>query len=144
MKSMSQMGDQLSVGLSMLCAVHCFVLPVFMALVPSLQVLSFASDESFHFWMMVGVLPTSLATLWMGCHKHKEYGFLAVGLLGLSILAFAAIWGHALFGCKYEKYITLLGSGLISFAHIKNYFKCKHENCDNHTCNDSVVSEPAV
>lgn len=129
MRTLARIGDQLAVSAALLCAVHCFFTPVFIAMMPSLQVLSIVGDESFHFWMMVGVLPTSLITLVMGCRKHKRNIFLAIGLLGLSILVFSAIWGHKIFGCKYEKYVTLTGSLVISFAHINNYFLCRKKKC---------------
>ncbi|MBC61470.1 MAG: hypothetical protein CMP11_03355 [Zetaproteobacteria bacterium] len=132
MKSVSQFGDQVALTMSLLCAVHCFATPILVSTLPAFQALSCENSESIHFWMMLGVVPSSAISLLMGCRKHKEQTFLIIGFLGLSILIFASIWGHELFGCCYEKYITLLGSSIISFAHINNYFLCRHSNCKNH------------
>ena len=124
MKKISQIGDQFAVSLSLICAIHCFASPILMALLPSFQILSCSNNETVHFWMMFGILPSSLFSLGMGCRKHKKLNFLGVGLLGLTILVLTSIWGHQLFGCKNEKYVTLLGSCIVSYAHISNYLKC--------------------
>ena len=79
---------------------------------------------------MIGVLPTSLITLAMGCRKHKKNNFLSIGLFGLMILCFATLWGHQILGCTYEKYLTLTGSLIISFAHINNYLLCRKDKCE--------------
>ncbi|MDD9950876.1 MAG: MerC domain-containing protein [Zetaproteobacteria bacterium] len=138
MRKIAQMGDPLAVGISLICTVHCFLAPVLMTMLPSLKALSITDDASFHFWMMVGILPTSLITLAMGCRKHKKHTFLLIGLVGLLVLGVASLWGHQLFGCKYEKYITLVGTCMMSFAHINNYLLCRHANCDAH-----VLSTPS-
>ena len=128
MSTITRIGDRLAVGAALLCAIHCFLTPVFIAMLPSLQALSILDDEKFHFWMMIGVLPTSLIALAMGCKKHKRFTFLGIGLLGLVVLVFAALWGHDLLGCKYERYLTLTGSLIISIAHINNYRLCRSSN----------------
>ena len=130
MKAIPKFGDQLAVSAALICAIHCFFTPVLIALIPSLQALAILNDESFHLWMMAGVLPTSLMTLAMGCRKHKKKIYLAFGLLGFFTLFFAALWGHQLLGCTYEKYLTLLGALLISFVHVNNYLRCRKEKCE--------------
>ena len=130
MRTLTRIGDQLAVSAALLCAIHCLFTPVVLALLPSIQSLTFVEDEAFHLWMVMGVLPTSLFALVMGCRKHKKPTFLAIGSLGLAILFSAAVWGHELVGCRYEKYLTLAGSGLVSFAHIKNYLMCRKQDCE--------------
>ena len=130
MRTLAKIGDQLAVSAALVCAIHCFFAPVVVALVTSFQALAIVSDERFHFWMMLGVLPTSVATLAMGCKKHKKATFLAIGFFGLGVLFFASLWGHQVLGCTYEKYLTLAGSLIISFAHINNYLYCRKEKCE--------------
>ena len=132
MKKSGNFGDKLAVSLSLACGVHCFLAPVLVALLPSLKALSITQSPDFHFWMLFCVLPTSMYTLTMGCQKHKRFSFLVFGFLGLGIVTFAAIWGHDLFGCKVEKYITLLGSSIICLAHFRNYLECRKAACANH------------
>ena len=132
MKKIIQIGDQLAVSISLICAIHCFLAPVLVVMVPSFQTLSIADDEVFHFWLMIGVLPTSFVTLAMGCRRHKKYTFLAIGLFGLSVMAVASLWVHDWLGCDYERWATLVGSCIIVFAHINNYLLCRKKNCDVH------------
>ena len=132
MKSIHHIGDKLAVGLSIACALHCFVFPVLLATLPSLGALTIGNDESFHLWMLVGVLPTSCLTLAMGCREHKRIIFLVIGLTGLFVLSVSAIWGHDLVGCSNEKYLTLLGSSCLTFAHINNYLQCRKVKCSSH------------
>ena len=122
MNKTTHFGDTLAVSISFLCAIHCFALPVFITLLPSLQLLS---CSKVHLWMLVAIIPTSLVSLILGCSKHKNKSYLAIAILGLSVLTFSAIWGHQLFGCKNEKYVTLLGSCILSCAHIKNFIHCR-------------------
>ncbi|MFK7826850.1 MAG: MerC domain-containing protein [Oligoflexales bacterium] len=74
-------------------------------------------------------LPTSLYALAIGCKKHRNFKILATGFVGISLLFLTAFWGHALFGCKGERYMTLLGSCFISSAHFLNYRRCQLKSC---------------
>ncbi|MFK7825438.1 MAG: MerC domain-containing protein [Oligoflexales bacterium] len=121
--------DKFAIGLSVLCSIHCLLLPVVMLLVPSLAALSIADDELFHKWMIAGVLPISLFALTMGCRKHGKYTFLALGSLGVVLLSLAAFWGHELVGESGEKYITLASSFLIALAHFNNHRLCQKKHC---------------
>ena len=131
MSTLVKIGDQLSVGAALLCGIHCFMTPIIFALLPSLKAYTILNSHNFHFWMLIAVLPTSLITLAMGCKKNQKNTFFIIGLVGLSILIFSTFWGHQLFGCKYEKYLTLLGSLIISFAHINNYLLCRKNKCNH-------------
>ena len=133
MNKVNEIGDKLALSLSFICAIHCFVMPILLALMPSLQLFACANNENVHLWMMFAILPTSLISLVVGCRKHKNFSFLMIASVGLLILAFSAIWGHQLFGCRYEKYVTLTGSAILSVAHIKNYLFCRRDNCDAHS-----------
>ena len=48
--------DKAAIGLSLLCAIHCLAFPLLVVLVPSLVALPL-HNESFHFWMVVAVIP---------------------------------------------------------------------------------------
>ena len=123
--------DKIAVYLSVLCAVQCLLLPVSALLLPTLSLVPLA-DEWFHSLLLFFVIPTSVLAMALGCKKHKSYNIIFYGLIGLGILIVSAIWGHDLFGCKYEKYVTLSGSCIISFAHVKNYLFCRQDNCKSH------------
>ncbi|NRA45852.1 MAG: MerC domain-containing protein [Oligoflexales bacterium] len=131
MESFSKFGDKMAIGLSIACTIHCLAMPALLVLAPSLSAFSILDDCAFHQWMMVGVLPTSIYALSMGCKNHRNLPILATGILGISILFVTAFWGHDLFGCKGEKYMTLLGSCVISCAHFLNYRRCQVKSCSS-------------
>ena len=121
--------DKLAIGLSLLCTLHCLIFPVLIVLIPSFAALSISNDELFHQWMLVGVLPSSLIALTMGCKKHGRFTFLALGLLGVSLLSVTAFWGHDYFGEVGEMFLTVFGSGIIAYTHLANYRLCQHDKC---------------
>ena len=135
MKLLSLYADKLAISLSMLCLLHCLALPLLLVIIPSLATLPMA-QESFHFWMVIAVLPTSIYALTLGCKKHRNYTVVSYGLVGLAIL-FAAVLldehflAEHLFGEVGEKLLTTIGAILIAIAHVKNFTLCRHhENCD--------------
>ena len=122
MDKTNHIGDKIAVSISFLCAIHCFAFPILLTILPSLQ---FLNCNDVHFWTLVVVIPTSLLSLTLGCSKHKNKTYLSIALVGLAILSYAALWGHQTFGCQNEKYVTLFGSCILSFAHIRNYLHCR-------------------
>lgn len=122
--------DKFAIGLSAACAVHCLLLPLMAAFLPSILTLPFA-DESFHFWMVIFVIPVSAYALTMGCNKHKRYRVFALGLLGLALLVLAVALGEERISENQEKLITLLGSSLIAAGHFWNFCLCRRiDQCE--------------
>lgn len=131
MNEIQQPADRLAIGLSVLCAFHCLALPLLVALLPAAIGMKLES-ESLHFWMVAGVLPTSLYALTIGCKTHSNLSVVAAGILGLVLLIVAIANGMLGFGEVVEKSLTMAGATLIAIAHFLNYRLCRH---DNHSCN---------
>jgi hypothetical protein len=128
-KTVSTHFDKAAIGLSLVCAVHCLLLPVALAILPILAASTF-TDESFHLWMLVAVLPTSLLALTIGCRHHRNISVMALGLPGLAILTLAALFGHEWFGESGEKIASLLGASLIALGHLRNHALCRQLQCN--------------
>ena len=125
----TQIIDRLAISLSGLCVAHCLLFPILGALIPSFVSLGLTS-ESFHFWMVASVLPTSIYALALGCKKHAQFSVFFLGLLGLCSLVLALTLGHDLLGELGEKVLTLIGALFIAFAHVKNFKLCQQQrNC---------------
>lgn len=120
--------DKTAIGLSLLCMVHCLVLPAGLALSPVIGGLPL-DDELFHRLLVVLVLPTSLIALTMGCRRHRRRSVVLWGLAGVCVLVVAAFFGHQLPGGEGEKIATLAGSGCIVFSHIRNFKLCRISDC---------------
>lgn len=129
MKPASMTFDKVAIALSLTCAVHCLLLPIALLILPTLAATTLG-DESFHQWMLLAVLPTSLFALTMGCRRHRNMSVLTISLSGLATLILAAIFGHDLLGESGEKVISLLGTSLIVIGHYKNHMLCRHRQCD--------------
>ncbi len=134
MKATQALTDKLSIGLSMLCVIHCLLLPFVLVLLPSWIAVQLA-NEAFHAWMVFAVLPTSIYALTLGCKKHKHYRLIALGLSGLVLLLLAVVLGEHILGHFGEKMMTLAGATLLAIGHIWNFRLChqhRHndENCD--------------
>ena len=129
MKLTQAMTDKLSISISILCAVHCLILPIILLLIPSIGVLQL-DNEAFHTGMLIAVIPISIYALTMGCKKHKQFTFFFIGVLGLTFLAFAGFLGHDFIDEFSEKVLTLIGTGLVVLAHWMNFNLCKkHQQC---------------
>ena len=129
MKTVQEYTDKFAIGLSMLCAIHCLLLPLLLVALPSIGALQL-QNEAFHFWMLATVIPTSLYALTIGCKKHQRYRLLSWGISGLILMLMAVFFGHDIAGEYGEKILTLLGAILVVVAHWGNFRRCQqHESC---------------
>ncbi|MBT3625721.1 MAG: MerC domain-containing protein [Gammaproteobacteria bacterium] len=120
--------DKASISLSVVCAIHCLLLPLALVLIPSIAVLPIA-DERFHQLLVVLVLPTSLFALTIGCRRHRQWRVMVCGALGLTVLFLTVLAGHEMLGEFGEKSLTLLGAILVAISHIINFRQCKATKC---------------
>jgi hypothetical protein len=106
--------------------IHCLAFPLIVVLLPSLAVMQL-DNEAFHTWMLVGVIPSSLYSLTMGCKQHKRYRLLVLGVLGLFFLTLAAVLGEGVLGELHEKILTVVGASIIAIGHYWNYRLCQNQ-----------------
>ncbi len=131
--------DKTAISLSLLCTIHCLVLPLLVVLFPSITALPL-QDEIFHIWMVIAVVPVTTYALTMGCKNHKRYQILWIGGIGLLILCVVAFLGHDLLDKYLEKAFTIIGAIIIAIAHIRNYRLCQYQNtCTCPEQNDNVI-----
>lgn len=132
--------DKFAVGLSLVCLIHCLVAPFILIAVPSLGSLMLDS-ESFHLWMVVAVIPTSIYALTLGCKKHKRYRLLALGGVGLALLLAAVALGEVLLGEMGEKALTVVGVCFLLVGHVQNYQLCRVNESKGCACPGETESE---
>ena len=120
--------DKLAISLSMLCAVHCLAFPFAMIWLPNLAALQL-NEESFHLWMLVAVIPTSIYALTIGCLKHKRYQLLSFGVIGITFLV-SAILLEEVVGESGEKWLTVIGATFIAVGHYLNFRLCRSNEAD--------------
>jgi hypothetical protein len=116
--------DKVEIGFSAICALHCILLPVALIFLPSLSA-TFLGSEDFHKALLYFVVPSSTIALFLGCKMHGKNHVYVYGAVGIGVLLIASFFGHDyLFGESREKFLTLLGAGIISLGHIKNQKLC--------------------
>jgi hypothetical protein len=121
--------DRVSIWASGACIVHCLAMPALLVLLPVLASTTL-SDPEFHAVMLVWIVPFSLLALYLGCRRHKDRRVLALGLLGLAVLAATSVLGHDLLGETGEKVATVLGGGILIAGHYRNHRLCRSQHCD--------------
>ena len=123
--------DKTAISLSIICAVHCLILPSILILLPNF--FSWQLDnELIHFWILVLVIPFSIFGLVTGLINHKKYIFLILGAIGIIILSLPFLVNEEILGVFGERFLTFLGSITVATAHFKNYRLCRHLDCDCH------------
>lgn len=120
--------DKAAIGLSLVCVVHCLLAPIAIVMLPALGS-TFLEDERFHFAILFLVLPTSLIGLGLGCRKHGHFEILLIGLIGLLVLFLVLILGEETIGEVGERLTTIAGTGVIAFAHVRNFLSCRRHDC---------------
>ena len=120
--------DNIAIGFSAVCALHCLLLPVAVIFLPAISS-TFLGTEDFHKALLYFVIPSSIIALSLGCKMHGNYNIYLYGALGIAALLTASIFGHDYLGENGETVLTLLGAGIVSFGHYKNQKLC--DECCN-------------
>ena len=128
MKNIHLIADKAAITLSIACTLQCLALPLMAVFLPTAMAL-YLGDEQFHLWMLVVVVPISLFGLTSGCRKHRDLRIMLLGVFGLAILVFSALFGHETLGEIGEKTTTTLGACLIAAGHILNHRLCQKVKC---------------
>jgi hypothetical protein len=106
--------DKSAVSLSGLCLVHCLAGSL-------LLILASSAGGLFNHWIhAVGLMiamPLAAVGLWRGWKRHGRGGVLAVGGLGLALMAAGLFVGH---GNMIEVVFTVAGVTLLGSAHLFN------------------------
>jgi len=122
--------DKAAVGVSLVCSVHCLVLPVILSVLPTISALA-AFEEHFHGALLYFILPTSVLALYLGCRKHGSRKVMLAGLSGVSVIWFGGVFGHDFLSEELERGLSIVGSVLIAYSHYMNHKLCKHD-CHEH------------
>jgi len=147
--------DKLAISMALLCAIHCLILPIVIVALPLVQATFFA-DEDFHLWMLIAVFPTTIASIFLGCKKHRDKWVALACIIGLSLLVLAFtlerqsnVHAHAdlegqqaseCLHCIAEQplnplaWINTLGGVFLIIAHSRNFYLCRKSACQHDDC----------
>ena len=124
MNNIESYTNNLAIGLSSFCVMHCLATPLLIVLLPSFMATQLES-EAVHAWLLIGVIPTSLFSLFMGCRKHKSYRVAATVVVGLLFLMSAVLTEGLANGEILEKGLTVIGACIVGLGHYLNFRLCR-------------------
>jgi hypothetical protein len=117
-RSVLRGADRVGFAASFLCAVHCALLPLVLALLPAFGLKAggwIDVDQAF----VVFATLLGLSTLTLGYRRHRAFHAWALLLPGLALVwagAFTALHTHSLFHAG----VMTVGGGLLAAAHLLN------------------------
>ena len=115
--------DKAAVILSGLCLVHCLALPVLIAILPFVDALG---DEHLHAELLLAVIPISVFAFVIGFRRHRSLTVVAVGVLGMAVLALGGTYVHSRYGIAADRAMTVAGSAILAIAHFFNSRRARH------------------
>ena len=112
--------DRLGATGSLLCAIHCALLPVVIAVLPSLGIAAWLGAEGFEQGFVVFASLLGLYTMVLGYRRHR-----AVRALWLLIPGLLVLWVSVLYPPLHHHLLAhavsmTLGGSLVGLAHLAN------------------------
>lgn len=116
--------DKLGIGISGVCAIHCLLLPVAVAVLP---LWSFATV--LHDWLHpVFILLIAPTVYYASKRSHFDRKITGVLSAGFFLILIGWIFGHFLIGLLFETILTVLGSAVLVTGHWFNFRH--HQVCE--------------
>ena len=111
--------DRLGATGSLLCAIHCALLPLLIAILPSLGIATWLGEDFERGFVLFASL-LGLFTLIWGYRRHR-----AVRALGMLVPGLSALWLGVAFAPLHETVVPhalvmTLGGTLVGLAHLAN------------------------
>ena len=130
---MQKIIDNLGITISSVCAIHCLLLPAIFLIAPY----SFIASHEFHETLIYFILPCALIAFVLGCRKHGDMRVAIMGTIGVVLLASSVILHETLHGDQHSDslisvLITVMGSVMLIFSHIRNRKLCTQHNYECH------------
>ena len=111
--------DRLGAAGSLLCAIHCALLPLLIAMLPSLGVAAWLGDDFERGFVLFATMLGLFSVIW-GYRRHG-----AVRALGLLLPGLAALWTGTLYDPLHHALLPhaiamTFGGTLVGLAHVAN------------------------
>jgi hypothetical protein len=124
--------DRLGAAGSLLCAIHCALLPMLIAALPSLGVAAWLGEDFERGFVLFATMLGLFSVIW-GYRRHG-----AVRALGLLLPGLATLWVGVLYGPLHHALVPhaiamTLGGTLIGLAHLAN-LRLNHGHVHDASC----------
>jgi len=119
-KSNTSYFDRIGIGLSLLCLVHCLLLPFAVMLMPALELFpgveSAGHAEGVHLVLLFFIVPAAYLGWVRGYRHHRNVSVILTGMTGLGLLLLAFQFTDTLVHVA----LTSIGGLMIMFTHFLN------------------------
>jgi hypothetical protein len=130
--SLRRLLDRFGATGSLLCAVHCAVLPLALALAPSLG-MSFWLGDTVEYTIVAFVTLLGLFSLLLGYRRHHTVRALALLLSGLAALWLGILYAPLHHAAVPHAVVMTLGGTLVAVAHLVN-LRLNHSHVHDASC----------
>ena len=111
--------DRLGATGSLLCAVHCALLPLLIAILPSIGVATWLSEDAEEWFVIFASLVGLFSVVW-GYRRHREVRALGLLLPGLAALWFGVLYPPLHASAVLHALVMTCGGTLVALAHVAN------------------------
>ena len=130
---MQKIIDNLGITISSVCAIHCLFLPMIFLIAPY----SFLASHEFHEALIYFILPCAFVAFILGCRRHKDLLVGVMGTFGIVLLGSALLMHDVFHSDQHSEefttiLITVCGSVLLVFSHLRNRKLCIQEEYSCH------------
>ena len=125
--------DKIGIASSLLCAIHCAILPVLLILFPIIS-LSFFVSETIELFFLISSLIIGIFSICFGIRIHKNWKIFALLSSGFVILLLGKIFHESyLHNNLSHNLFMAFGGCLVAFSHYLNDKLCKAcKMCHHH------------
>ena len=102
-----KVSDKVSIGISLLCVMHCLLFPLFLILSSNYLTL-FLNNELFHYTLLFLVVPLSLFALTIGLKNHNSFNIFIFWFIGIIFLLSALFFDIKILFVSSEIFLTIL------------------------------------
>jgi uncharacterized membrane protein YoaK (UPF0700 family) len=118
--------DGLGIATSILCAIHCIVLPISMTSLPLFGV-NIVHNRAFEWFMIVLAFAVGVYALWHGYHNHHKNAT----PIKLFVIGFFLLISKQFLPQSFENYLVLAAVPFIIIAHVTNFRLCRKSKCSS-------------
>lgn len=111
--------DRMGAVGSLLCAVHCALLPLLIALLPSIGVATWLSKDAEEWFVVFASMVGLFSVVW-GYRRHREVRALGLLLPGLAALWFGVLYAPLHATVVPHAIVMTLGGTFVALAHVAN------------------------
>ncbi|MBX3688955.1 MerC domain-containing protein [Dokdonella sp.] len=117
-QSWTVLADRFGATASFLCALHCALLPLLIAVLPVIG-LGFLADHRFERGFVIFAALLASISLWLGYRRHRRtnaFGYFVPGIVLMVVGAQLALDDPA----HLHALLVTVGGSLVAFAHVAN------------------------